>query len=52
MAVLLPLLSGTVPVGGREQGRGPALVGAGRCVKVVPVELEEDVAVSRLSLPP
>ena len=42
----------TVPVGGKAQEAEAALVGAGRCVVVVPLELKEDVAVSNLLLPP
>ena len=39
-------------VGGKAQEAGAALVGAGRCVMEVPLELEEEVAVSSLSLLP
>ena len=42
----------TVPVGGKAQEAEAALVGAGRCVVVVPLELKEEVAVSSLLLPP
>ena len=41
-----------MPVGGKAQEAEAALVGAGRCVVVVPLELKEDVAVSNLLLPP